>query len=338
MKVLVTGGAGYIGSHTAKALRTAGYEPVVYDNLFRGHRGAVRWGEFEFGAITDRARIAEVLRKHEIQAVIHLAALAYVGESMSEPGMYLETNVGGTMALLESMRIVGVNRLVFSSTCATYGVPETLPLAESQSQNPTNLYGETKRMAEKMIQWYAGLCGLQWIALRYFNAAGADPDAETGELHTPETHLLPLAIEAALDPSRPLQVLGVDYDTPDGTAIRDYVHVSDLAAAHVLALRRLEAGHPSAAFNLGTGAGVSVRQVVEAVARVSGKKPAVRETARRAGDPPALVADASLARRALGWVPVFTGIESVAQTAWNWRLNPLRKAWMEAQSAWREAR
>ncbi|MDX2180557.1 MAG: UDP-glucose 4-epimerase GalE [Bryobacteraceae bacterium] len=331
MKVLVTGGAGFIGSHTAKALRAKGYEPVVYDNLFRGHRGAVRWGDFERGEITDRTRLLEVLRKHDIRAVIHLAALAYVGESMSEPGKYLETNVGGTMALLESMRTAGVDRLVFSSTCATYGVPETLPLTESHPQSPSNLYGETKRMAEKMIAWYGDLFGLQWIALRYFNAAGADPDAETGELHTPETHLLPLAIEAAIDSSQPLRVLGVDYDTADGTAVRDYVHVADLAAAHVLALRRLEAGNPSAAYNLGTGAGVSVRQVIEAVARVSGKKPAVCETGRRAGDPPAVVADASLARQTLGWTPRFTQIERIVETAWNWRLNPLRQVWMEAR-------
>ena len=316
--VLVTGGAGYIGSHTCKALAAAGYSPVALDNLVHGHRWAVRWGPFEQADLADREAIERVLRRHDIGAVIHFAAYAYVGESMADPGKYFRNNVAHTLNLLEAMRAVGVGRIVFSSTCATYGVPEAVPIAEGERQLPVNPYGESKLFIERALYWQGAAHGLRWTALRYFNAAGADPDGEIGEDHDPETHLIPLAIETALGRRRELQVLGTDYPTPDGTAVRDYVHVTDLADAHVRALRHVESEGPSGALNLGTGRGHSVREVIAMVERVSGRKVNARNAPRRAGDPPVLVAAPGRARELLGWEPRWSSLETIVQTAHRW--------------------
>lgn len=331
MNVLVTGGAGYVGSHASKALAMAGHLPVCYDNLSRGHRWAVQWGPLVEGDLRDRALLRSAMREHSIQAVLHFAAFAYVGESMAEPGLYFDNNFGGTAALLEAMRLERVPMLIFSSTCATYGYPESVPIHEGAPQRPVNPYGESKLFAEKAIRWYAECHGLKYVILRYFNAAGCDPDGETGELHAPETHLIPLAIEAAIDPARPVHIFGDDYPTRDGTAVRDYVHVTDLASAHVLSLEWLERRGVSgqgAAFNLGVGRGCSVRQVLDAVWRVSGRKPAAVLAGRRAGDPAELVANSSLAQRTLDWSPVRSDLESVVSSAWQWRVSAtrLRKA------------
>ena len=317
-RVLVTGGAGYIGSHTCKALAAAGYSPVALDNLVHGHRWAVRWGVLEQADLADREAVERVLRRHGIDAVVHFAAYAYVGESMADPGMYFRNNVANTLNLLEAMRAAGVGRIVFSSTCATYGVPATVPIAEDHAQLPVNPYGESKLFVERALHWHGVAHGLRWMALRYFNAAGADPDGEIGEDHDPETHLIPLAIETALGRRRELQVMGTDYRTPDGTAVRDYVHVADLADAHVRALRYLEGGGQSAALNLGTGRGHSVRDVIAMVERVSGRPVAARDVARRAGDPPALVAAPGRARELLGWQPRLSDLATIVQTAYRW--------------------
>lgn len=329
MNVLVTGGAGYIGSHTAKALAMAGHLPVCYDNLCRGHRWAVQWGPLVEGDLRDRATLRMALREHSIQAVMHFAAFAYVGESMHEPGMYFDNNCAGTVSLLEAMRLERTPMLIFSSSCATYGIPAAVPINESAPQRPVNPYGESKLIAERTIRWYARCHGLRFAILRYFNAAGCDQDLEIGELHAPETHLIPLALEAALDPSQPLEVFGDDYPTPDGTAIRDYVHVADLAAAHVLSLEWLDRRGGSACnggieMNLGTGAGSSVCQILDAIARVTGRRPAYRMSPRRAGDPAALIADATLARNTLDWQPEHSSLESIVSTAWKWRTSALR--------------
>ena len=316
--VLVTGGAGYIGSHTCKALAAAGYSPVTLDNLAYGHRWAVRWGPFEQADLADRQAVERVLREHRIGAVIHFAAYAYVGESMTDPGKYFRNNVINTLNLLEAMRAAGVGRIVFSSTCATYGVPQAVPIAEDHPQSPVNPYGESKLFVERALHWNGVAHGLRWMALRYFNAAGADPEGEIGEDHDPETHLIPLAIEAALGRRPDLQVMGTDYPTPDGTAIRDYVHVTDLADAHLRALRHLEDDGPSGALNLGTGRGHSVREVVAMVERVTGRKVGARDAPRRASDPPALVAAPGRARQLLGWEPRWSSLEAIVQSACRW--------------------
>jgi len=317
-QVLVTGGAGYIGSHTCKALAAAGYTPVSLDNLVYGHRRAVRWGPLAEVDLADRAEIERVLREHDVRAVIHFAAFAYVGESMSDPGKYFRNNVVNTLNLLEAMGAAGVERIVFSSTCATYGIPARVPIAENDPQHPVNPYGESKLFVERALHWHGVAHGLRWMALRYFNAAGADPDAEIGEDHDPETHLVPLAIETALGRRAALQVMGTDYATPDGTAIRDYVHVTDLADAHVRALRHLEAGGASSALNLGTGKGHSVREVVAMVERVSGRPVEALDAPRRAGDPPVLVAAPGRAKELLGWQPRCSDLETIVRTAYRW--------------------
>ena len=318
MKVLVTGGAGYIGSHTAKALAAAGHEPVVYDNLSLGHRWAVRWGPLVEGDLADKALVARVMQQYEIEAVIHFAASSSVGESMQNPRKYFRNNVGNTQNLLDAMIDSKVRTIVFSSTCATYGDPEQLPIAETHSQNPKSPYGESKLFIERMLRWYGDAYGLQWTALRYFNAAGADPDGEIGENHTPETHLIPLAIEAAMGKRPYVEIFGTEYATKDGSAVRDYIHVSDLAEAHVRALEYLASGGDNMALNLGTGDGYSVREVISTVERVSNTSVPVRLTIPRPGDPAVLVADASEARRVLHWEPTFEGIEGIIRTAWNW--------------------
>jgi UDP-arabinose 4-epimerase len=317
VRVLLTGGAGYIGSHTAKALALAGDEPIVLDDLRTGFRRNVRWGPLVVGDVGDRDLVLRVLRDERIEAVIHFAASAYVGESMRDPRGYFGNNVVGSLALLDAMLDAGVDRMVFSSSCATYGEPETVPIAEDQVAVPVNPYGDTKLLVERALGWFGRAYGLRWAALRYFNAAGADPDGELGEAHDPETHLVPLAIRSALEIGPPLDVLGTDYPTRDGTAVRDYVHVSDLAAGHLLALRRLVAGEPSGPLNLGTGVGRSVWDVVRAVAEVSERQVRLREAPRRSGDPPVLVADPRRAT-SLGWQPRFTDLRELVETAWRW--------------------
>jgi UDP-glucose-4-epimerase GalE len=316
--ILVTGGAGYIGSHTCKALARSGYTPVTLDNLIYGHPWAVKWGPLVEGDLADGDLLRQVMHDHRIAAVVHFAAYAYVGESVREPEKYFRNNVANTLNLLEAMRATDVGSIVFSSTCATYGVPQRVPISEDAPQRPVNPYGESKLFVERALHWLGGAHGLHWAALRYFNAAGADPDGELGEDHDPETHLIPLVIEAALGRRPHIEVYGTDYATPDGTAIRDYIHVTDLAEAHVLALGELLGGRDSLALNLGTGQGHSVRDVIRTVETVSGLAVPVREGPRRPGDPPALVADASLARQVLGWTPQHSSLDTIAHTAFAW--------------------
>ena len=316
--ILVTGGAGYVGSHACKALAAAGLRPVVFDNLSTGHRQAVRWGPFERGDLADIEAIRRALRRHRIEAVIHFAASSNVGESMRDPGLYYRNNLTGTINLLEAMVDCGVHRLVLSSTCATYGMPVKLPLDETHPQNPVNPYGETKLAIERALQWWDRVHGLRSLALRYFNAAGADPEGETGELHDPETHLIPIAIDVGLGHRPLLDIYGTDYPTLDGTAVRDYVHVADLADAHLAGLRYLQGGGISTALNLGTGVGYSVRQVLRAVEAEAGRGLPVRESERRAGDPPELVADPRRAFAVLGWKPTRSELDFIVATAWAW--------------------
>jgi UDP-arabinose 4-epimerase len=316
--ILVTGGAGYIGSHTCRELARQGYAPVVFDNLSEGHRWAVRYGPLVEGDLADTDRLCRTLEQTRPAAVVHFAAHAYVGESMRDPLKYFRNNVAGTISLLEAMQAVRVGRLVFSSTCATYGIPSAIPIGEDQPQVPVNPYGESKRFVERMLEWTARTRGLEYVVLRYFNAAGADEEGELGESHDPETHLVPLAIHAALGLRDRLDVFGTDYATPDGTAIRDYIHVTDLARAHVAALQHLERGGASGAFNLGTGVGVSVREVIRTVEHVSRREVPVLEGPRRAGDPEVLVADPRRARTVLGWQPRCSDLTTIVETAWRW--------------------
>ena len=317
LNVLVTGGAGYIGSHACKAIAAAGHQPVAYDNLVYGHREAVRWGPLEVADITDSHALRAAIDTHKVDAVMHFAAYAYVGESVGDPGKYYRNNVGGTLSVLEAMQAASVPTLIFSSSCATYGVPDSLPICEDSFQRPISPYGETKLVSERMIADFGRAHAINWTALRYFNAAGADPDGETGEDHDPETHLIPLALKAAAGKGE-LTLFGEDYPTTDGTCVRDYIHVTDLAAAHVAALDALAGGADSMALNLGTGEGVSNRQLVEAVERVTGRSVPHRIGPRRPGDPPVLVADPTRARETLGWRARMSDIDSIIATAWCW--------------------
>ena len=317
--VLVTGGAGYIGSHACKVLAGAGYQPVVFDNLSRGRREAVRWGPLVEGDLADGARLSATLAEYRVAAVMHFAAYAYVGESVTEPAVCYRNNLGGTLSLLEAMREVGVGEIVFSSTCATYGTPETVPIREDAPQRPVNPYGETKLAIERALHWYGQAYGMRSAALRYFNAAGADPECEIGECHEPETHLVPLVLQTALGQRPQIDIYGTDYPTPDGTAVRDYVHVNDLAIAHLRALERLRAGGGSIAVNLGTGSGRSVREVITAAETVSGRKITTRAAPRRPGDPPALVADPTLASEILGWRAQQSDLDTIIRTALAWQ-------------------
>ncbi|HTZ76367.1 MAG TPA: UDP-glucose 4-epimerase GalE [Stellaceae bacterium] len=316
--ILVTGGAGYIGSHACKALARAGHRPVTYDNLVYGHREAVRWGPLVEADLADSECLTDTFQRYDIAAVMHFAAFAYVGESVSKPEAYFHNNVTNSLKLLEAMRAHDVRRIVFSSTCATYGIPEQVPISESTFQRPVNPYGESKLMVERMLQWYGSAHGFTHATLRYFNAAGADPEGEIGEDHQPETHLIPLVLEAALGNRAQIDVFGTDYPTPDGTAIRDFIHVQDLAEAHVKALDRLLSGGLSLTLNLGTGTGHSVREVIAAAERITGHRIPRREGPRRAGDPPVLVADASRAREVLGWTPGLSDLDTIIRTAWAW--------------------
>jgi UDP-arabinose 4-epimerase len=315
--ILVTGGAGSIGSHTCKALARAGYLPITYDNLCSGHEWAVKWGPFERGDILDRGRLDEVLSKYRPEGVVHFAAFSYVGESVTDPGKYYRNNVVGSLTLLEAMRDHGVGKIVFSSTCATYGHPQQNPITEDTPQRPINPYGASKLMIERILADFGTAHGLVSTALRYFNAAGADEHGEIGESHDPETHLIPLVLDAASGRRPQVTIFGTDYDTFDGTCIRDFIHVGDLAEAHVLALKAIEQG-TSGAFNLGNGRGFSVREVVDAVEHVAGSEVPVVYGARRAGDPGALVSDATRAREMLGWQPKITELEAIIGTAWAW--------------------
>ncbi len=316
--ILVTGGAGYIGSHACKALAQAGYVPVTFDNLVYGNRWAVRWGPLVEGDILDQPALDRAFREFKPTAVMHFAAFAYVGESVTNPGKYYRNNVAGSLTLLEAMRNASCNQIVFSSTCATYGAPETTPLTETHPQHPVSPYGSSKLMVEQMLRDFGIAHPLRSITLRYFNAAGADAAAEIGEAHDPETHLIPLAMDAAAGIRPDVTIYGNDYPTSDGTCIRDYIHVTDLARAHVLALQALETGHPSTAFNLGNGRGFSVKEVIDTVHRVTGREGAVRIGPRRAGDPACLVADAARIRSDLGWQPQFPDLNSIVETAWRW--------------------
>ncbi len=318
MRVLVTGGAGYIGSHTAKVLAQKGYEPVVFDNLSTGHGWAVKWGPLVKGELENGPLVREVLTTHRIEAVIHFAANAYVGESMQNPRKYFRNNVIASLNLLEAMQDAGVNQIVFSSTCATYGEPQSLPLTEGHPLQPVNPYGDSKLFVERALGWFGQAYQLKHVSLRYFNASGADPEGEIGEWHEPETHLIPLVLQTALGFRSHLEVFGTDYDTPDGTAVRDYIHVTDLATAHVQALIHLKNGGASSAFNLGTGKGHSVAEVIRAAEHCTGITIHTRETVRRPGDPPVLVADAQKAARVLNWQPQLTTLDEILRTAWEW--------------------
>jgi UDP-arabinose 4-epimerase len=317
-RVLVAGGAGYIGSHACEALARAGYEPVAYDNLSFGHREMVRFGPLEEGDIRDRERLIEVMQRHRPVSVMHFAALIAVGESVQDPAIYYDNNVRGALNLLDAMRTCGVDKLVFSSTAAVYGLPETQPITEQAAKAPINPYGRTKLMIEQALADYGSAYGLRSVALRYFNACGAHPSGEIGEMHEPETHLIPRALMAVLGQIEALDVMGQDYPTPDGTALRDYIHVCDLADAHVAALRYLERGGETAAMNLGTGRGFSVRDILQAAERVIGRPVPARFAPRRAGDPPQLIADPSLARKTLGWEAKWTDIDDIIASAWKW--------------------
>ncbi|MCH7753300.1 MAG: UDP-glucose 4-epimerase GalE [Planctomycetes bacterium] len=317
MKVLLTGGAGYVGSHAAWMLDRGGHEIWVFDNLSEGHRGAVHEGRLIEGDLLDRPLLEAALRDHQIDAVMHFAAATYVGVSVTHPAEYYQNNIVGTLSLLSAMREVGVNRIVFSSSCATYGVPEVVPITEAEKQAPISPYGFTKLVMERALADYSHAYGLGYAALRYFNAAGAAADSPLGEDHEPETHLIPLVLEVALGSRKNIKFFGDDYPTPDGTCIRDYIHVDDLAAAHVAALEKL-AGGSQWKLNLGTGQGASVQEVIEACRNVTGHPIPAEVVARREGDPPELVADASLAREVLGWQPQYTDIESIVASAWQW--------------------
>jgi UDP-glucose-4-epimerase GalE len=327
-RILVTGGAGFIGSFAVRALVRAGHEVVVYDNLRQGHREAVDRlnaaspGRTPIrlitGDIRDRAALGEALTTHRIEAVMHFAAWLLVGESVSRPVEYYDNNVGGALAVLGAMADAKVPAFIFSSTAATFGEPERAPIDEDHPQRPINTYGETKLAVERALPHFERAYGIRSVVLRYFNAAGADPDGEIGEVHDPESHLIPLVIGGALGTRPAVKVFGTDYPPPDGTAVRDYIHVADLADAHLRAVERLQTGTPSQAINLGTGVGQSVRQVIDAVKEVSGRPVPFDTAPRRPGDPPELVADPSRAREVLGWTPRYADLRTTVQHAWNW--------------------
>lgn len=317
-RILVTGGAGYIGSHACKALRSAGYIPVTYDNLVTGWRDAVKFGPFEQGDLLDRARLDAVFARYEPVAVMHFAALSQVGESMRDPAAYWRNNVQGSLTLAESAVAAGCLNFVFSSTCATYGDQDNVVLDEDCAQHPINSYGASKRAIEDILSNFEAAFNLRHVIFRYFNVAGADPDAEIGEFHQPETHLVPLVLDAISGKRDALTIFGDDYPTPDGTCIRDYVHVCDLVDAHLLGLDWLTSGKPSRAFNLGTGSGFSVRQVIDSAAGVTGANVPIAQGPRRAGDCTKLVSGSDRAVSELGWKPARSDLETMISDAWKW--------------------
>jgi len=318
MNILVTGGAGYIGSHTCKALAKVGFNPVVLDNLSMGHAANVKWGSLIEADLSDIKTLRQSLKDYQIEAVIHFAGSAYVGESMQDPRRYFRNNVVNTSHLLDAILDQGVRNFVFSSTCATYGAPEHIPISEVHPQKPVNPYGESKLFIERMMYWSGEAENLRWMALRYFNAAGCDPDGELGEQHEPETHLIPRVFRVALGIEPYVGIYGTDYPTPDGTAIRDYIHVADLADAHVLALQHLLDSGKSMAINLGSATGSSVREVIALAERICGRPVPTKEEPRRPGDPPILVADRAIAGRVLGWCPRHSSLTTIIETAWKW--------------------
>ena len=317
-RIFVTGGAGYVGSHCCKAFAQAGWEVVVYDNLSRGWRDMVRWGPLIEGDILDTARLTTVLRDVKPDVVAHFAALSFVAESVSEPSLYYRVNVCGTLSLLDAMRAADLDKILFSSTCATYGVPQYTPLDETHPQSPINPYGWSKLFVERMLADHDAAHGLRYVALRYFNAAGADLDGQIGERHEPEPHVIPLAIRGALAKDYTFTIFGDDFDTRDGTAVRDYIHVADLADAHCRAVAHLAAGGPSDVFNLGTGIGTTVAEIAAAVETMAGQRFPRVMGPRRPGDPPTLIAAAGKAQAQLGWKPQHSSIDEIIATAWRW--------------------
>lgn len=316
--VLVAGGAGYIGSHACKMLAAKGYMPVCYDNLSTGHRSAVQWGPFVEGDTGDRQALLAAMKQYKPVAVMNFAAFSCVGESVGDPGKYYQNNVANTVTLLQAMADCGIDNIIFSSTCAIYGEPEVLPITEDVSKSPINPYGASKWMAERIIRDFESARNIRSICLRYFNAAGSDPDVEIGEDHDPETHLIPLILDVAAGRRDCIKVFGSDYDTPDGTCIRDYIHVNDLVEAHILALRSLENGAHSNVYNLGNGIGFSVFEVIDCVERVCALPVKKEIAARRTGDPPRLIGSSERAKRELGWSPKLHDLETIISTAWAW--------------------
>jgi len=316
--VLVTGGAGYIGSHCCKELSVQGFNPIIIDNLIYGYRENVKWGEFLYGDIGDIDLLNKCFQENEITAVIHFAAFAYVGESVTDPMKYYENNVRSTINLLQSMIKNNIQFIIFSSSCSTYGVPENIPIEETHSQNPINPYGRTKYIIEQMLKDYARAYDLKFLSLRYFNAAGADPEGEIGENHVPETHLIPLVLDVALGKRETIHVFGTDYPTHDGTCIRDYIHVTDLSKAHIAALKYLLNGGRSGVYNLGNGSGYSVLEVIKTVEKVTGRQIPVINAPRRNGDPPILIASNKKASKELAWAPEIPELDEIVRTAWEW--------------------
>jgi UDP-glucose-4-epimerase GalE len=321
MKILVVGGAGYIGSHMCKYLARKGHTPIVLDNLIYGHREAVKWGPFIEGSIENKDILDLIFSRYVIDAVIHFAAFAYVGESVTDPGKYYENNVAATISLLEGMRKKNIMKFIFSSTCATYGDPIEIPITETHPQNPINPYGKSKVMVEQILDDYENAYGLNFISLRYFNAAGADPDGEIGEDHDPETHLIPLILQTALGKRSEITVFGDDYPTNDGTCIRDYIHVTDLAQAHLLALENMMDGSPGGKYNLGNCDGTSVKQVIDMAREITGRKIRLKIADRRPGDPAILIGSSDKAIKEFGWKPQFADLKSIIKTAWLWHKN-----------------
>jgi len=317
-QILVVGGAGYIGAHMCKYLAAHGYTPLVLDNLVYGHREAVQWGPLIEGSIENTRLLDEVFSEYDISGVMHFAAYAYVGESVEDPAKYYRNNVAATLNLLEAMVRHRVDRFIFSSSCATYGEPVRIPMAEDHPQFPINPYGRTKLMVEQVLDDFEHAYGLRSVCLRYFNAAGADSEGRLGEDHNPETHLIPLVLQTALGQRKEIHIFGDDYDTPDGTCIRDYIHVEDLAQAHLSAMVRLLDGAPGDKFNLGNGEGYSVKAVIDTARRITGKPISARIDPRRPGDPPALIGSSEKAMRDLEWKPAYPDLETIIETAWRW--------------------
>ncbi len=321
MTILVTGGAGYIGSHSVLTLQNAGYEVIVLDNLVYGHQDLVENvlnAELIVGDTCDRPLLRQIFTDYKIDAVMHFAAYAYVGESVTKPAKYYQNNVVGTFTLLEAMVEAGVNNFVFSSTCATYGVPDSVPIREEQPQNPINPYGATKLMVERILQDFSVAYDFRSVCLRYFNAAGADPEGRLGEDHNPETHLIPLVLQTALGHRPSISIFGTDYDTTDGSCVRDYIHVLDIAQAHILALEYLLKDGKTDVFNLGNGNGFSVKEVIETARKITGKEIPAEVSDRRPGDPPALVGSGAKAQKILGWQPQYSNLEDIITHAWQW--------------------
>jgi UDP-glucose 4-epimerase len=316
--IFITGGAGYIGSHCVKILGEQKHDVIVYDNLSRGHCEMVTCGRFLRGDLSETDRITEIFKENGVDTVVHFAASSLVGESEEVPHQYYRNNVSGGISLLEAMLRSGVRKIVFSSSAAVYGEPATVPLEEDHPTVPTNVYGNTKLIFENILKKYSEVYELRYVSLRYFNAAGADPEGQIGEDHTPETHLIPLVLDAALGKRKDINIFGTDYDTPDGTCIRDYIHVSDLALAHILAIKQLGEGISSAVYNLGSERGFSVREVISHAERITGRKIPVSIGSRRVGDPARLVASSVKIKRALDWRPAWSGLDQIIETAWRW--------------------